>query len=114
MNYTITKRLHEAKFKFRPNNPVECGYVLPDDVHMTLTVNPLHLPNDAIRTPTFAELNAALGTDLTKLYRAEREGQAVWVAKCCDKDGHRAYGSDYLEAMARLWLAVNSNKHDIV
>lgn len=62
--------------------------------------------------PFLSELIEACGDEVRSIFKADKAGKQIWVARCCDKHLHSGEGSTPEIAVARLWLALNPPHHD--
>jgi hypothetical protein len=94
MNYELAKKLKDAGFpQYEPNGFP--GIMNPDG-------------DKAVYYPTLSKLIESCGDDFKEMYRADKSGKSIWVAKCCDNSSHVGEGSTPEEAVANLWLALNN------
>jgi hypothetical protein len=99
MTYELAKQLKDAGFPLRIVNRHEWEFKgdlfegLADDL------------NDAALAPTLSELIEACACPRFNL---QSQGNVLWVADCGTKSRD---GSTPEEAVAKLWLALNSESH---
>ena len=107
MNYELAKQLKDAGF---PQDFVECDYCRAKPGSPVLCAGCLYRRAAEPKIPTLSELIEACGDKLQVLWKRD-DG---WLAKSWvghqHTDYHESLGKTPDEAVARLWLALNSTK----
>jgi hypothetical protein len=98
MDYELAKQLKDAGFPFSER------WTITEAFGATIQTK----GGATLQVPTLEALIEGCGDEIVEMYRAHKEPEGqVWVAKCCDKEAHKAIGRTLPIAVARLWLALN-------
>lgn len=97
MTYELAKELKDAGFPQKPHVPLSIPRMNIQEV-------------EHVDIPTLSELIEACGEHM-QLDWFPKTNTAY--ANCCDRNDHQHTGSTPLEAVARLWLALNKPSTEV-